>query len=284
VPGFGNKLMLKRLAKGLSMKEAARESGLKQRDIRALEEEEILRFKDKDQIAESLTRYGKALGMNRIELLTELDALWSDSSTAKAYLQQKYNRPGWRLFLQDNPLVAYGAVVAVAVMALTVGGYLYWSGIDQPGGAAGLTAAPLAGDETVTNPEREHSFSEPLHSEQNQDELLVAGIENNSAVEDILNGDSTGQAEEKSGAAEPDRVFEENTVLNGEDQDQPAQPVELEAELAENTAENYQEMSLPRSGGNAFLLWTGTLTFITGLVLLLLPLHIKEQKERFVCR
>ena len=129
MPGFGSKLMLKRLALGFSLRDAAKMSGLKQKQLRALEDEDLLCFRDKGQISEMLMTYAATLDLNKAEILKELELVWSDSNTAKNYMQQKYNKSKEGKLFGNNPLVGYSIAVGAAVLLLSVGGYFYWNNI-----------------------------------------------------------------------------------------------------------------------------------------------------------
>ncbi len=133
MPGLGNKLRIKRLAMGLSPRDAAKMAGIKQKYVWALEEEEILKFPDRDAVLESVKAYSGALGLEQAEMLGEFEKLWSDAGTAKIYMQQKYNRKGVFAIIGDNKSLGYGAAALAAVMVLSLGGYMVWGNYFGPG-------------------------------------------------------------------------------------------------------------------------------------------------------
>lgn len=133
MPGLGNKLRIKRLAMGLSPRDAAKMAGIKQKYVWALEEEEILKFPDRDAVLESVKAYSGALGLEQAEMLDEFEKLWSDAGTAKIYMQQKYNRKGVFAIIGDNKSLGYGAAALAAVMVLSLGGYMVWGNYFGPG-------------------------------------------------------------------------------------------------------------------------------------------------------
>jgi transcriptional regulator with XRE-family HTH domain len=147
LPGFGNKLKYKRLAMGLSLKDAARKVKVNHKQLKALEEEEILSFAGKDRAADLLIKCASAFGLNQAELLSDLDLLWSDANTAKAYLQQRFQKQHRGRFFKDRRPAVYGAVAAAAVLFLSAGGYLCWIGAAGGGGTfVDLLASSADGD------------------------------------------------------------------------------------------------------------------------------------------
>lgn len=133
MPGLGNKLRIKRLAMGLSPRDAAKMAGIRQKYVWALEEEEILKFPDRDAVLESVKAYSVALGLEQAEMVDEFEKLWSDAGTAKIYMQQKYNRKGFFAIIGDNKALGYGAAALVVVLVLSLGGYMVWDNYFGPG-------------------------------------------------------------------------------------------------------------------------------------------------------
>lgn len=250
MPGFGSKLMLKRLSKGYSIKDAAKESGLKQKQIKSLEAEEILRFGDKEEIAGLLKKYAVAMGLDESELLRDLDFIWSDSSTAKAYMQQKYKKQGGGKLFGENPALGYGAAVAALVLFLSVGGYFYWNGFSGRDDSRNLySSPPEAGLEAKSS---EQMGNGP-------------GDEETPAEDESVLTANNGQESEEPGLAD---TVSENTAAVEEVPEPPAQGGE-------------ESVSLPRSGGFSYMLWIGLLTFCTGLVLFLTPVSSTVCLRRF---
>ncbi len=133
MPFMGEKLRYKRMSQGLTIKAASKKSKTKKRHLEALEKEDVLVFKDKQTIIEILEKYTAALNLDREEILEEFEHLWSDSSTAKAYLQKKYKRNSRGIFCGDRRMIAYGAAAVFAALFLSVGGFMIWGGFGLNG-------------------------------------------------------------------------------------------------------------------------------------------------------
>lgn len=142
LPDFGRKLMIKRLSMGFSPGEAAKKAGLRAKDIRALEEEDLLNFPDKKTALEKAGLYASLINYNRQELLNEVANLWSDSSTAKAYLKKKYDRKDPLAFLLTHKAAA---TVAAVVLLLALGSIVYMSSDRQETGSTepSVVSTPL---------------------------------------------------------------------------------------------------------------------------------------------
>ncbi len=241
--GFGNKLMLKRLAMSLSIKDAARKSGLKQKQIKALEDEDILRFKEKSQADEVLKTYAAALGLDQTEIANDFNLAWSDSSTAKAYMQKQYKKDKFNIFA-GNQALKYGLLLAGLVVLVGAGGYYYWSGLDNEQHPAG-TALP--GPTEINSIETSSPDSETPAD---------MGIENDVAGQlpsDGVNVDEDHSAIEAFAEAEEEDISPE---------------IESDDDIL--SAADNQDIVLPRSAGNLYLAWIGVLTLVTGLILIAL--------------
>jgi len=250
--GFGNKLMLKRLAMSLSIREVARKSGLKQKQIKALEDEDVLRFKDKKQADEAIKAYAAALGLNQAEIVSDLNLVWSDSSTAKAYMQQKYKQEKSNIFT-GNQAVKYGLLLAGLVVLIGAGGYYYWFGFDNRQHAADASVPEQGGVDLLEAdlPEIEVSTGAGME------------VEPASVNQEPETGDNTEEEDLLTEAAEG--VEEEGIAP------------EIETDESDSAPVVDQEIVLPRSAGNLFLIWAGALTVITGLLLITLTLFIKDR-------
>jgi cytoskeletal protein RodZ len=245
VPGFGSKLMLKRLALGFSLRDAAKISGLKQKELRALEDEDLLRFRDKDQIAELLIIYAATLDLNKTEIKKDLELVWSDASTAKNYMQQEYNNSKKVNIFGSNPLIGYGIAVGAAVLLLSVGGYFYFNNIAGGQGPLqeqfglvtndGHEPVPAA---TQTQPDLSGSNEQAEHSTIPVSQDESAAESNNSGVLEVT---------------------------------EPIEP-------AEHVAAGESSDGLPRASGSSYILWVGLLTFLTGLLLFGLPSPARKRK------
>lgn len=133
MPFMGEKLRYKRMSQGLTIKEVAKKSKTKKRHLEALEKEDVLIFKDKQTIIEILKKYAAVLELDQEEIMEEFEHLWSDSSTAKAYLQKKYKRGSRTVFCGDKRMIAYGAAAVFAALFLSVGGFMIWGGLGLNG-------------------------------------------------------------------------------------------------------------------------------------------------------
>jgi cytoskeletal protein RodZ len=243
VPGFGSKLMLKRLALGFSLRDAAKMSGLKQKQLRALEDEDLLRFRDKDHISEMLITYAAVLDLNKAEILKELELIWSDSSTAKNYMQQKYNKSKEGKRFGDNPLVFYSIAVGAAALLLSVGGYFYWNNF--VGGQS-----PVQNQYSVTAGDTQESASADAQTPLDDAEERSGSAE---------------QAEQSTGA-----VLQDENAVDTNTNDAVSDAPET-TDFAEPAAVGEGSADLPRASGTRYLLWVGMLTFFTGLLLFGIP-------------
>lgn len=211
MPGLGSKLRIKRLAMGLSPRDAARQAGIKQKYIWALEDEEILKFSDKTMVADSVKAYATALGLDQAELLSDFEKLWSDAGTAKLYMQQKYNRKGLFAALSENKTLGYGIAAAAAAILIFFGGYLAWGNFINQGGPDDDLAVAVPVEETVetateTAPESApETVPEAAPTESDNDDIIVAGADSDSEEADQL---TEAQAE-----PEPEALTgEENSI------------------------------------------------------------------------
>ncbi len=252
MPGFGSKLMLKRLAMGFSLRDAAKMSGLKQKQLRALEDEDLLRFRDKDQIEELLKTYAATLDLNKAEIQKDLELVWSDSSTAKNYMQQEYNKTKKDNLFGDSPLVGYSIAVGAAVLLLSVGGYFYWSNIVGSQGSSSDLYSTAAGD---SREQTSDNTQTPLDSAELVNDLSGSAEQAEQSTEPVLPDDTTA-INNNGAASEAQETFEST------------EPVALGDSSAD----------LPRASGTSFLLWVGLLTFLTGLLLFGLPASVKRRK------
>ncbi len=250
MPGFGSKLMLKRLALGFSLRDAAKMSGLKQKQLRALEDEDLLRFRDKDHIAELLITYAATLDLNKVDMQKELELVWSDSSTAKNYMQQKYNKSKEGKRFGDNPLIGYSIAVGAAVLLLSVGGYLYWNNI---AGGQG----PVQNQHSVVADDSHESVSSDAQTPLDKAEELLGSAE---------------QAEQPTGP-----VLQDENAVEGNNNGAVSEVPET-IDLTEPVAVGEGSADLPRASGTSYLMWVGMLTFLTGLLLFGLPAAANGRK------
>ncbi|MGM0651601.1 MAG: helix-turn-helix domain-containing protein [Bacillota bacterium] len=243
LPGIGNKLRIKRLALGLSLKDVSRKTRIKQKALEALEEEEILKFKDKVDVLEHIKSYASALGLNSTEVLADFEKLWSDSSTAKAYMQQQYNRENRFAFLKEQKFLSYGAVIAAFALFLSFGGYLFWNNYfvpNEPEQYEAVSADEMGLEESA---EEEPVKEKPVVEDPDLEEPIVAEREKsdpNQETDDYI--------------ANADNGLEEPMLEEEEEGQHITSP---------------DEDGLPRTGEFAYLLWFGILTFIIGLALFL---------------
>jgi cytoskeletal protein RodZ len=241
VPGFGSKLMLKRLAMGFSLRDVSNMSGLKQKQLRALEDEDLLRFRDKDQVADLLKAYAATLDLDEAEIQKDLDFVWSDSSTAKNYMQQEYNKSNKGKFFGENPLVGYGIAVGAAVLLLSVGGYFYWNNITG-------SQDPLQGQYSIASDDSVGLSSADAETPLDNVEELTGAAE---------------QADHSTGA-----VLQEENTAEG---DSAVSEAQATIEPTESVDVGEGSTDLPRASGTSYLLWVGLLTFLTGLFLFSFP-------------
>ncbi len=249
MPGFGSKLMLKRLALGFTFRDVAKMSGLKQKQLRALEDEELMRFRDQEQIAGLLTTYAATLGLNKAEIIKDLELVWSDSSSAKNYMQQKYNKSKNSKFFGDNPFIGYGIAVGAAALLLSVGGYFYWNNI--------------TGDQSPLQEQTSISADDSSEQASVDTQTPLDSAEDLTGSSDPVD-QSVGPVPQGESAVEGDNVtVSENPETN---------------DSAALVAVNDSSADLPRASGTSYLLWVGLLTFLTGLLLFGLPAAFRERK------
>ena len=249
MPGFGSKLMLKRLAMGYSLRDASRMSGLNQKQLRALEDEDLLRFRDKDHISEKLITYAAALDISKAEIQKDLELVWSDSNAAKNYMQQKYNKSRKGKHFGDNPLVGYGLAVGAAVLLLSFGGYFYWNNVAGGQGPAQNQYSAAAVDSYET------ASADAQTSLDNAEDL----------------SGSAEQAEQSTGP-----VLQNENAAEGNDGVVSEVPETIDS--TEFAAIGEGSADLPRASGTRYLLWVGLLTFLTGLLLFGLPASTNGRK------
>ena len=263
MPGLGSKLRIKRLALGLSLKDVSRKTKIKQKELDALEEEEVLKLKDKETALEHVKAYSVILGLDRAELLADFEKLWSDSSTANAYMQQQHMRENRFAAFREHKLLSYGAVVAVFAILLSVGGYMFWNNFFDSGdpqeyyatSANEVGSEDSAVDELETNDAEDVPVLQEETADDDQDDIgFVADAE----------ADEAGN-----------RVNE-----NDDDENVPEEPV-LDEDVEEEDEQDsvYTEEGLPQTGGLAYMIWFGLLTFIIGLALFLPALWFKKDYD-----
>jgi len=260
LPGLGSKLRIKRLALGLSLKDASRKTRIKQKELDALEEEEVLKFKDKETALDQVKTYSAVLGLDRSEILADFESLWSDSNTAKAYMQQQHKRENRFAAFREQKLLGYGAAVAAAAILLSVGGFMFWNVFYDSGDpeqyyatSAGESSAEEA---IVEEPEKNDAEGIPVNEEE-------PSYNNNDREEVDFLAD-----------ADNDEVLD---TINGFDEDAPEETaVDENADEEEHQAPVPGDEGLPRTGGLAYLIWFGLLTFIVGLALFLPALLFKK--------
>lgn len=243
MPGLGNKLRIKRLAMGLSPRDAAKMSGIKQKYVWALEEEDVLKFPDKDAVVESIEAYSSALGLEIAEMTGEFEKLWSDAGTAKMYMQQKYNRKGFFAIFGENKTLGYGAIALAAVLFLSLGGYMVWGNFFAP-------------DE----PE-DYIIATPDEAELEEVEEVVVSEESN---EDPAAGLSPGMGTEDGEEEEP----QAEVAAQGEIEDINAS--------ADDAALNESPEYTPMTGGYALSYSLSMFSFLTGFALFLVSLTCKK--------
>lgn len=251
MPGLGSKLRIKRLALGLSLKDASRKTRIKQKELDALEEEEMLKFRDKETALDHVKTYSAALGIDRSEILADFENLWSDSSTAKAYMQQQHKRESRFAAFRDNKLLSYGTAVAVTAIILSVGGYMFWNNFfdsDEPDHYYATSAGEVNSEETaVEEPEVNDVEDMPVTQEE-------TSYDNDQEEVDYLTD------------PEEDEVIDRENEFEEDDPEEP-----LQNEVADE--------GLPQTGGLAYMIWFGILTFIVGLALFLPALLFKKEYD-----
>lgn len=251
--GFGNKLIARRASAGLTLKEAANKSGLKLKQVKALEEENFMLFKNKAEAASALQALGTALGLQQAAFKQDFDQAWQDAGAAKAFIVQK-SRP--RGFSFAGSRAARYAVLAASLVLLTsAGSYYFWAGaksrqqvaikpvLEQGSAGAFQAAAPLEAD--VPGPQ--------------------------------------AQAEEQSGALESlpavaQNLTEAEATTEPALQEEEAVPAE-NAGPAKDAATENQPTALPRSGGTLTLVWSGALALACGLAFWAFNFYTEERHK-----
>ncbi|GEM_PF-4627211 len=244
---FGDKLRYKRMGMGLSLKEASKKAKIKQKHLKALEEENLLIFSDKESIIELIKKYAPVVGIDQVELIDDFNVLWTDSRMAKAYLQQSFNKQKtYNLGLERIPV--YGTIILAAALFLSVGGFLVWEYV--------IDFSPLgeerahqteAGPETL--PEKEFMLGE--------DHTLKE-----EAKRDLSAKSDPGEKEYIEGSKQfAERTSEELAEENKEKAEK--KEVEDDTYLLEE-----EGAPVPRTGGNYNLFYTGLSFLIGGLLLL----------------
>ncbi len=287
MPGIGNKLRVKRLSLGLSLRDASKKTRIKQKELEALEEEEVLRFKDKETAVEHVKTYAGFLDLDHTEILSDFENLWSDSSTANAYMQQQHDRENKFSALKDNKLMGYGAVVAAVALFLSVGGYLFWNNFfatEEPEEYYATSAEEVASEESAVGEAVEEEVvaeevDQPVADEQNSNDLEDEAVlqeehtnneeEVNDYVASAVDDENADQANEN---ANDDR---EELALEEEEEEEQEQEQEQEEEQIASADDN----GLPQTDGFAYFLWFGILTFIVGLALFLPALLFKKNHD-----
>ncbi len=256
---FGTKLRIKRLAMGLSLKEVSKKTKIKQKHLMDLEEEDILRFSDKEKIIELTRVYAAMLNLDCTELLSDFEKLWSDSGTANMYMQNKHNNRRRFNIFGSHKLAAPAAVVAVLMLILLSGSYLYWNNTGHPGGeegfytaAVGETGSTVPGSDPVLPAGQDQPEEKtPLNGAIEQDDGLTAPVEAEGALNGLI---ETGDDENLNGANENGQGSDEP---NGDAEDGP------DKGLLSATADD----GLPRTSGIASMFRSGILAILSGLVL-----------------
>ncbi len=257
MPFLGEKLRYKRMAIGLSLKEAAKQSGIKRKYVEALEQEDVLSFRDKKTVIDNLEKYAAVLNLNRDEIMEEFEYLWSDSSTAKAYLQKRYSRGGKNLFSGDRKMIAYGAAVLSAALFLSIGGYLVWGSLSEQAEQAGLTP-PV--EELEEPGPGSPGMEEYLHDEQEPDSEMP-----------LETKETPVQTAQNELDLEPDCESEEPAdPAEVEEQDHSEESEKSEPEKKDPDTE-FEDIgiSVPRTDGNMHLLLTGFYFIASGILLLI---------------
>ncbi len=250
--GFGDKLRYKRMGMGLTVKEASKKAKIKQKHLNALEEENVLIFRDKETIIALIKKYAPVLGLDQEEMLADFNALWTDARTAKAYLQQTYKKSrGLGISFEKVPV--YGAVVLAAALFLLVGGYLAWDYITDPSRLGEEAVPGVVADET----------SPP---EDNGERIITAEEQAWQDGAGIAIPEETDPGEREYAGA-MDREVEagnENEKEEVTDEDEKVEEIEEDTYKLEQEGE-----PVPRTGGNSNLFYTGLYFIISGLLLLL---------------
>ncbi len=255
---FGYKLRHKRMAMGLSLKDAAKQAKIKQKYLKALEDEDVLKFSDKAKIIVLIRQYAYVLNLDEKEVLNDFNILWSDSSTAKAYLQQSFskNKKG---VLGERKVFAYGSVALAALLFLSVGSYLVWSNLFDQDDPRDMY---LSSAEEETDIEENGTTEHDSHDE----------MEENIYASHDEEPDEPGEAKAEEGIRDEEGIDEE--VIKDEEveveADEEKKEEKEENETKETTASYEQAGSpVPRTDGDKHLIYTGGYFIIAGLLLLL---------------
>lgn len=270
--GFGERFKQKRLEQGLSEKAAAKRAGIKISILRDLEEENILNFKNRDSASDLAASYGVSLGLNEDVLRRDIENLWSDSSTAKAYLQQSYDRKSMLSINKNNKKWLWVGMGSLAATVLLIGGF-YYGGII---GDQDVSELPISAPEEEVASEKapeidqETAVEEPGTAQDN-------GTKQDVDHEGVDAEESDGIAQESVAAddAQPEPVSGSENEAEPVDEsvaDQVVVADEEDEEINDNASET--EVRLPRTGGSChlfylglFLIWTGALPLVLSVIL-----------------
>lgn len=154
--GLGETLRAAREARGLTLAEVERRTRVRTTYLAALENEDLAPLPPRVYVEGMVRVYGACLGLDREELLRQLDAALGPAS-----------RPGVQAHLRSLPgpssalpSAVATAVIVVLLLLLAGLGYLLWQGETEP--AIGLqmpaargAAAPAATDERPLLPQVE---------------------------------------------------------------------------------------------------------------------------------
>lgn len=293
MPFMGEKLRYKRMSLGLTVKAAAKKSKTKKSHLEALEKEDVLVFKDKQTIIEILEKYTAALNLDREEIMEEFEHLWSDSSTAKAYLQKKYKRDSRGIFYGDRRMIAYGAAAIFAALFLSVGGFMIWGVFGLNGDNSELiTTSAENPEEQEANLDEAGLYVSGGPGEVNDDSFLKTNkeygvLEDSEEQEAVFTGEelSFGHSDSSEPAELPEKALYAQAEADLEDQPQEEIEDPIIKEISEETraendnsnGEDKQEViadfegqgaSVPRTDGDYGLIYTGISFIVCGLMLL----------------
>ncbi len=281
--GFGSKLMIKRLASGLSLKEISKQTKIKQKHLVDLEEEGILKFSGKEELAEYIKSYADVLGMDHSELLSDLDKVWSDSSTANMYMHENQEQKSGLGLFGEQKLLGYGVAVGVIILLFSVGGYLFWNNFfttaEQEDTYVSAAEETTEDEAEIESTETDYEFNddqvevmdeaengEDLEEqvESGQDEVLVAGVTEAEQVED-------DEAEIEEANADNEEIY-----AYAEQDDNEAAGTEPEEVIFVAALD---DDDLPTTGGLTYLIWSAILTFIAGLALIISALMFRSKHD-----
>lgn len=265
--GFADSLISERTAQGLSVKEAAKKSGLKVKTIKALEEEDMLKFKNKEEALLALKAYGTALGLEEAALLFSFNRQWSDVSAAKTFMQQKHREE--KSFFAGGRAARLALVLGALVVFAGAGGYYFWQANEKTR-FLDLAASGQEEAETLLASSLEASASDTATSL--EEEAPGTGAGELAASLDESAGKELASAEGAEGGAQEAQFVEEASeeapegalAENGAGEEQPASAEPSEVMVA----------ALPRSAGtlasvflSAFLIIFGSMLFAAATIL-----------------